>query len=599
MNSIENSCKSNPKAFFSYINSNSYPNSLPTEMYLKNKQSHNIEDSIDLFAEFFHSTFTTTNIPPVIFNPPTHLNLHLAFSDEQMIKIVSAFEEYGGLGPDGIPNIFIKKSIHSLIYPLRIIFQKSFSTCTFPTLWKSSYIIPIHKRGDRKDVTNYRPISLLSGLSKILESIFYDRLYSESSALLCHNQHGFVKGLSTTTNLAVYTNFVSSALDQKKQIDTIYTDFTKAFDKVSHGILVDKLANLGISECLILWIYSYLGKRTQSIRHSNCLSSPQEVLSGVPQGSKLGPLLFILYINDLAQCIKHALLLLYADDCKLVMQINSPFDSFKLQTDLTALEEWSLKNLIPLSTPKCAVMHTYRCHSPFFFQYKLNNQPLNTVNSFKDLGVIFDNKLKFKEHIDSVTARCMKNMGWIRRHSTSFNNISTIRCLFNSFVLPHLFYASQIWAPFRNVHAKKLELVNHQLIRYISFKDGNPIHFFDHDYSQPSAQYNVHTISSQHKLLDSITGFKILKDLIILPELNIKFHFRPLNQLVRNFRPLAELKASSDTFHNSFVPRTIRILNDISQTININPEMIKNTSVQQFKAMASPLLLEFYNSNNN
>ena len=220
---------------------------------------------------------------------------------------------------------------------------------------------------------------------------------------------------------------------------------------------------------------------------------------------------FILYINDLSTCIKHSLLLMYTDDCKLVMRINSPFDSFKLQSDLIALEEWSNKNLIPLSIPKYAVMHTFKCHSPFFFDYKISNQSLNKVTTYKDLGVIFDNKLKFREHVKFVSAKCMRNMGWIRRQSKSFKNPSTIHSLFNSFVLPHLYYAFPIWSPYIDIDIKEIELVNHQLIRYIAFKEGHSMHFFDHDYSQPSVNYNIHTIISQHRLLDSITCFKILK----------------------------------------------------------------------------------------
>ena len=128
--------------------------------------------------------------------------------------------------------------------------------------------------------------------------------------------------------------------------------------------------------------------------------------------------------------------MLYADDCKLTMIINSPFDSFKLQSDLTALEERSIQNLIPLSIPKCAAMHTNRCHSPFSFSYTINNQLLNIVKSYKDLGIIFDNVLNFREHIDHISVKCLINMGWIRRQTKSFKDISTIRCLYNSYVYP-------------------------------------------------------------------------------------------------------------------------------------------------------------------
>ena len=187
-------------------------------------------------------------------------------------------------------------------------------------------------------------------------------------------------------------------MDQQKQVDTIYTDFSKAFDKVCHGILLDKLIKLNINVAYIHWINSFLSGRTQKVIYNNCKSTPTNIISGVPQGSKLGPLLFILYINDLPTYLKFSLLLLYADDCKLSLIINSPFDAFKLQSDLTALEQWSKDNFIPLNIDKCAVMHIYRCHNPYFYNYSINNTPLSKVSSVKDSGVIFENNLSFSRH---------------------------------------------------------------------------------------------------------------------------------------------------------------------------------------------------------
>ena len=244
--------------------------------------------------------------------------------------------------------------------------------------------------------------------------------------------------MSTVTTLAVYTNYISQTLDQHKQVDIIYTDFSKAFDKFCYGILINKLFKLNINSGYIHWINAYLSGRIQRVIYNNNTSTPINLISGVPQGSKLGPLLFILYINDLSAYIKFSLLLLYADDCKLAPTITSRFDSFKLQSDLTALENWSKDNLIPLNIPKCAVMHVYRCYSLFFYDYTVNNTPLGKVSSHKDLGVVFDENFSFINHVELVSSTCMRNLGWIRSQTKSFRKISTIRCLFNAFVLPHL-----------------------------------------------------------------------------------------------------------------------------------------------------------------
>ena len=591
---IEQNCRVNPRTFYTFVNNKSNYAALPSRMILNNNKSDNINDTINLFSEYFHSSFSNTGKTFEQLSSSEPSRIEILFSDNDILKIVSNFKDYGGFGPDGIPNVFIKNCIHSLLVPLTAIFRKSFATYSFPKQWKSSYIVPVFKKGDKKDISNYRPISILSSFSKILESLFYNSLYNESYKLFNPNQHGFIKNLSTVTNLAVYADYVSKALDHHKQVDTIYTDFSKAFDKVCHGILIDKLFKLNINNGYIHWIISYLSDRTQYVVYNNCISVPSNVLSGVPQGSRLGPLLFILYINDLSTYIKFSLLLLYADDCKLSLIINSPFDSFKLQSDLTALEKWSIDNLIPLNIPKCAVMHVHRCNSPFYYNYTVNNIFLSKVSSFKDLGIIFDDNFNYSKHIELVASKSMRNFGWIRRQTKSFRDISTIRCLFNSFVLPHLYYASNIWTPYKDKDKKKLESVNHQLIRYIAYKDSHPIHFFNHDYSLHSNYYNIHTILSQQKLLDSIMGFKLIKNSVNISTLSTPFKFRPPNSKIRIFRPLVESKASGDGYYNSFVLRLSRIINDLSAEIKINPDTVKNMSVDTFKNMVSPLLLEYY-----
>ena len=193
-----------------------------------------------------------------------------------------------------------------------------------------------------------------------------------------------------------------------------------------------------------------------------------------------------------------------------------------------------------------------------------------------------------------VTAKCMRNFGWIRRQSKSFRDISTIRCLFNSFVLPHLYYASNIWTPYKKKDKKKLESVNHQLIRYIAYKDGHPISFYNHDYSLHSNYYNVYIITSQHKLIDSLMVFKLIKGSITLSTLSTPFKYRPSNSKIRIFRPLKETRASGDNYHNSFVLRLSIILNEISLKFETNQNVVNSTSVNSFKNVLSSLILEYY-----
>ena len=188
----------------------------------------------------------------------------------------------------------------------------------------------------------------------------------------------------------------------------------------------------------------------------------------------------------------------------------------------------------------------------------------------------------------------MRNIGWIRRQTKSFRDGSTIRYLFNSFFLPHLYYALSIWTPHKDKDIRRLEMINHQFIRYLAYKDRHPIYFFNHGYSLHANYYNIHTIVSQHKILDSVLGFKLLKRTINLPTLSTKINFRPLNHKVRIYRPISEYKASGDTYHYSFILRVIRLINELSLKMNISPDSVKSMSVNSFKSEAFSLILEFY-----
>ena len=318
-------------------------------------------------------------------------------SESEVLKALKKIKPKFTKGPDNIPAFIVKDCAHIFARPLTIIFNLSLKSQKFPDVWKFSRLCPVYKKDNKYNAENYRPITIICNFAKVFEFTLNVPLTRHVQNQIVTNQHGFVSGRSTETNLTCLTQYVSEKLDDNKQVDVIYTDFSKAFDRLDHGILVQKLDKLGLSLALLNLITSYLEDRRQYVEYHGFRSFDVLARSGVPQGSVLGPLLFNIFINDIVTNLD-VQSLLYADDLKIFYVIETEEDCSKIQNNLNKINDWCVLNQLPLNVAKCSAFTFCRARNCVTYNYYLNDQELKRPDTIKDLGVTFDRSLSFNEY---------------------------------------------------------------------------------------------------------------------------------------------------------------------------------------------------------
>ena len=266
-------------------------------------------------------------------------------------------------GDDLLPSFLVKDLASVLCYPLKIIFNLSINSSKFPTVWKTTKVTPVFKKGDPFILSNYRPISILSNFAKIFDQLIYQQLLPNIKPYISTAQHGFLSGRSTTTNLLNIVQTISEVIENRGQIDVIYTDFSRAFDSINHSVLLDKLNIFGCCPKLLNFLASYISGRLSYVSYNGFSSTSFRNSSGVPQGSNLGPLLFNVYINDLFQKL-NTKVLGYADDLKICNHVADITDCVRLHKDLLMISKWCQDNSLILNIAKCSVVsYTRKIHS--------------------------------------------------------------------------------------------------------------------------------------------------------------------------------------------------------------------------------------------
>ena len=406
----------------------------------------------ELLNSTFKNYFTLDNniIPPLAPFSTSSQNLsNIYFNPFSVERAIKNLKIKSAGGPDGIPPVFLKMCSTELCPALSRLFELSFELNYVPPQWLTANITPLFKKGKRTNPKNYRPIALTSSLCKLMESIIKDQLlqYFLHNNFISKNQHAFISQRSTATNLLDSTTDWVLTLNSSQSTDIAYVDFSRAFDSIVFSKLLYKLQMYGISGSLLKWISSFLYGRTQRVVLENNFSSISNVLSGVPQGSVLGPVLFIIFINDIETvCAGSVKLTLYADDAKLYLNVN--IHDFSLQLALDRLFKWATDWQLCINILKCFILSIVKpnLNTASVTQYFMNGVSMDNVDQAKDLGILITTDLNFNSHISGIVSQALQRSSLIFRGFTS-RDPALLRKAFITYIRPLVEYNSVIWNP--------------------------------------------------------------------------------------------------------------------------------------------------------
>ena len=550
------------------------------------------EEKANLLNNYFaiQSTMNTADLNPPSLPVSSDPNLEsVTIINQDIIDVLQCLDTNKACGPDSINPILLKEAANELCYPLCKLFNLSLSTCIYPEQWKLAHIVPVFKKDDPQKIENYRPISLLSILSKVFERCIFKYLhnYIVSNDLLSPHQSGFTRGDSTINQLLYITDEISKSLDLGKEVRAIFFDISKAFDRVWHLGLLVKIENLGIKGNLLKWIKSYLSGRNQRVILNGKKSDVLSINSGVPQGSILGPIFFLIFINDIVYEIG-CTIKLFADDTSIYITIENPItDATILNSDLKKIHEWATKWLVNFNPNKTKSLLISRKtiavqHPPL----NMNNTTIQEVTQHRHLGLILTNNGNWGQHIDTILNKASSRLNILRSLKFKLQR-KTLMIMYFSFVRPILEYCDIIWDNCPNYYKNQLEQINLEAGRIISGAT---------KYTSTLSIYNETGLESLEKRREKhkvIQIFKIIHGLTpsyltsIIPPQNHDFH----NYNTRHSDRYINIHCRTAHYSNSFVPSSIRLWNELPQRVK------EISSLSKFKSVLShkPKVPEYYN----
>ena len=574
------------KKFWSHVKSASKNTRIPETIYIRGKSSSDTKVKAGMFNSFFFDQFSEASSYDIDICFQSDNNFDIDFNTEKVRDILRNIDCNKAQGPDNINGVILKTCANSLARPLSILFKLIYNTGILPAEWKRANVVPVFKKGVKENIENYRPISLTCISAKVMERIIYDELFSRTNHLIDSRQKGFLKNNSCEMNLNTLIESLSTNLLQDFPTDIIYFDFAKAFDTVNHDLILNKLKyQYSIDGRMLKFFKSYLSNRTQRVVLDNCTSDIVEVLSGVPQGSILGPLLFVLFINDIFDNIdQNSLIGLYADDTKLSRKIATSSDCNILQRDIDTLNNWCISNKMKFNADKCKVLTVAKSEPMFInelpfckYSYTLGDKILDYTSCERDLGILINERLDWHEHHDYLLKKSYQMLGMTKRTCHFVFDRGKKRMLYLTLVRSNFEHCSTIWRPVNAVDIRKFEALQKRAIKWINCEEAYS--YSDEVYAIRCRQANILPLQLHFELNDLVFFYKIIYDLI---PVSLPAYISPHNgeSRLRNTRmdemsyvvndntviPL-DTAHSNSKFFKSFFYRTMHIWNSLPLNI--------------------------------
>ena len=576
------------KKFWSHVKSRSKSTRIPETVRLGTRFRTSPADQSELFNSYFYEQFSDQSLYDIDINYSNDQFYDLKFHSFDVFLILNSLKVSKAPGPDGIHGEVLKNCASSLANPLSLLFNLSFSTGCIPSEWKLALVVPVFKKGDKGSVENYRPISLTSLVMKVFERCIKRELFSACSDLLDPRQHGFVNEKSCTTQMIPFTNDLALALNSRSRMDVIYFDFAKAFDSVSHDLILTKLKNMyKIDGLMLKFIKAYLEGRQQQTVVGGATSSSLPVQSGVPQGSILGPLLFVLFINDMFSCVSEGTnIALYADDTKIWREIFSYSDHQILQNDINNLFEWSVRNKMRFHPAKCKALSVTMQRNildnlPFnVFLYELHHTTIDYIYSQTDLGVDINTRLNFNAHCNKLLSKASSNLGLLRRTCHFIADKRQKRSFYLAIVRSLFEHCSVVWSPQYATNIEKFSAFQKRAVKWIY---GETFASYSNEmFLEKQRELKILPMKLKFIFNDIVMFYKVVNGLvpITLPPFisactpsDVRYTRRnaPIHELSDLSTFQCSVTPNCDQFKHSFFYRTFRKWNSLPIAIRQTP----------------------------